>query len=251
MHGPRFYSDIGKRARDLLYDGFFWDQKLKHCTYFGFHTTENGAAKYDFSLCSKSKPQLSLDEMASGELKTTLCFEWPQWSSSKVEFRYLHDYAGIDASIGLGNPMVGLAAAVGTDACIVGADMGFDMSTGKITRYNARLGIVNDDLIQSVALSDKGDNLSGSCYFLVNPKSHVAVGGELSYRFSTNQSTVTYGAQLALDPCTMLKVRVNNQGKIGALIRYNWHPKSYIAISGEIDRNSVLQGSKIGLHLVL
>lgn len=48
--------------------------------------------------------------------------------------------------------MVGLAAAVGTDACIVGADMGFDMSTGKITRYNARLGIVNDDLIQSVAL---------------------------------------------------------------------------------------------------
>lgn len=71
----------------------------------------------------------------------------------QVELQYLHDYAGVNASIGLtANPVVNLAGVVGTKALSVGADVSFDTATGNFTKYNAGLSVTNADLVAALTL---------------------------------------------------------------------------------------------------
>ncbi|XP_020594291.1 mitochondrial outer membrane porin-like, partial [Phalaenopsis equestris] len=121
----------------------------------------------------------------------------------QVELQYLHDYTGINASLGLtANPVVNFAGTIGSNKLAVGADVSLDTATGNFTKYNAALSITNADLIASLNLSNKGDNLTASYYHLVSPLTSTAVGAELTHSFSTNENTLTFGTQYALDPLT-------------------------------------------------
>lgn len=71
----------------------------------------------------------------------------------QVEVQYLHDYAGINASIGLtANPIVNFSGVLGTKALSAGADVSFDTATGNFTKYNAGLSITNADLVAALTL---------------------------------------------------------------------------------------------------
>ena len=85
--------------------------------------------------------------------------------------------------------------------------------------------------------NDKGDSLNASYYHIVNPL--TAVGAEVSHSFSSNENTITVGAQHALDPLTTLKARVNNAGKASALVQHQWRPKSFFTVSGEVDTKAI------------
>ena len=97
--------------------------------------------------------------------------------------------------------------------------------------------------------NNKGDSLAASYYHLVN--STTAVGGELTHSFSSNENTLTFGTQHALDPLTTLKARFNNYGMASALIQHEWRPKSLVTISTEVDTKAIEKSSKVGLSLVL
>lgn len=71
----------------------------------------------------------------------------------QFELQYSHDYAGVNASIGLtANPVVNLSGAFGTKALAVGADISLDTATGNFIKYNAGLSFTNEDLIASLNL---------------------------------------------------------------------------------------------------
>ncbi|RRT84611.1 hypothetical protein B296_00013366 [Ensete ventricosum] len=262
--GPGLYSEIGKKARgsspflfislpsffviffygnlrifflpDLLYRDYQTDHKFTVTT-----CTSDGVVS-DFTV----------DELATPGLKTIFSFVIPDQRSGKVELQYLHDYAGVNASIGLtANPVVNLSGVVGSKKVSVGADVAFDTATGNFIKYNAGLSITNADLIASLTLNNKGDSLSASYYHLVNPLSSTAVGAELNHSFSSNENTLTFGTQHSLDPLTSVKARFNNYGKASALIQHEWKPKSFLTISGEVDTKAIENSSKIGLSLVL
>ena len=97
--------------------------------------------------------------------------------------------------------------------------------------------------------NDKGDSVKAVYYHIVNP-AH-AVGAEVSHSFSTNENTITFGSQHALDPLTTVKARVNNFGKASALIQHEWRLKSLLTISGEMDTKAMDKSPKIGLALAL
>jgi len=97
--------------------------------------------------------------------------------------------------------------------------------------------------------NDKGDSLNASYYHIVNPL--TAVGAEVSHSFSSNENTITVGAQHALDPLTTLKARVNNAGKASALVQHQWRPKSFFTVSGEVDTKAIEKTAKVGLALAL
>lgn len=99
--------------------------------------------------------------------------------------------------------------------------------------------------------NDKGDSINASYYHLVSPLSSTAVGAELTHNFSTNENSLTFGTQHAMDPLTIVKARLNNYGKASALIQHEWRPKSFFTISGEIDSKAIEKGAKVGLALVL
>lgn len=71
----------------------------------------------------------------------------------QLEVQYLHDYAGINASVGLtANPTINFSGAVGSNVASLGTDVSFDTKTGDFTKYNVGFGFSNADLIAALAL---------------------------------------------------------------------------------------------------
>ncbi|XP_027097579.1 mitochondrial outer membrane protein porin of 36 kDa-like [Coffea arabica] len=273
VKGPGLYSDIGKRARDLLYKDYQRDHKFTVTTYTanGVAITSSGIKKGELFLAdvntqlknknittdvkvdtnSKVFTTITVDEPAPG-LKTIISFVVPDQRSGKVELQYLHEYAGISTGIGLtANPIVNFSGVAGNDKLALGADLSFDTATGNFTKYNAGFSFTNSDLIAALTLNDKGDTLTASYYHSVSPLTNTAVGAELSHGFSSNENTLTIGTQHSLDPLTTLKARVNNYGKASALIQHEWRPKSLFTISGEVDTRAIEKSAKIGLAVAL
>ncbi|KAJ4707504.1 Mitochondrial outer membrane protein porin [Melia azedarach] len=269
--GPGLYTEIGKKARDLLYKDYQSDQKFTITTYSptGVAITSSGLKKGDLFLADvntqlKNKnvttdikvdtssnlfTTITIDEPAPG-LKTIFSFKVPDQRSGKVELQYLHDYAGISTSVGLtANPIVNFSGVIGSNVVSLGTDVSFDSKTGNFTKYNAGLSFSNADLIASLTLNNKGDSLAASYYHIVSPL--TAVGAEVTHSFSTNENTITVGTQHTLDPLTTLKARVNNAGKASALIQHEWRPKSLFTISGEVDTKAIEKSAKVGLALAL
>ncbi|KAL4382871.1 hypothetical protein GQ457_15G005040 [Hibiscus cannabinus] len=271
--GPGLYTDIGKKARDLLYKDYQADHKFTVTTYTsnGVAITSTGIKKGelllgDISTELKNKnittnvkvdsnsnlfTTITFDEPAPG-LKTIFSCIVPDQRSGKVELQYQHEYAGISTSIGLTpNPLVNFSGVVGNNFVTVGTDLSFDTASGNLTKLNAGLNFTHSDLIASLALNDKGDTLNASYYHIVSPLTNTAVGAELTHSFSSNENTLTIGTQHALDPLTTVKARVNNFGRASALIQHEWRPKSLITISGEVDTTAIEKSAKVGLALAL
>ncbi|CAO2829055.1 unnamed protein product [Amaranthus hypochondriacus] len=273
VKGPGLYSDIGKRAKDLLYKDYQSDHKftLTTVTSAGVAITSTGSKKGELFLAdvgtkftnknittdvkvdtnSNLLTTITVDEPAPG-LKAILSFRVPDQRSGKVELQYLHEYAGISTSIGLtANPIVNFSGVFGNSTLALGTDLSFDTTSGNFTKCNAGLSITNADLIASLNVNNKADTLIASYYHIVSPLTKTAVGAELSHSFSTNVNTLTFGTQHALDPLTSVKARVDNYGKASALIQHEWRPKSTITISGEVDTSAIDKTAKVGLALAL
>ncbi|KAL0287622.1 UNVERIFIED_CONTAM: Mitochondrial outer membrane protein porin of [Sesamum angustifolium] len=271
--GPGLYSDIGKRARDLLYKDYNSDQKFTLTTYSptGVTLTSTGTKKGDLFLAdvntqlkhknittdikvdtsSNLHTTVTVDEPTPG-LKTILSFRVPDQRSGKLELQYLHEYAGISSSVGLtANPIVNFSGVVGNNKLALGSDVSFDTKEGAFIKCNFGASFTNADLIAALTLNDKGDTLSASYYHIVSPSTNTAVGAEVTHSFSTNENTITVGTQHLLDPLTTVKARVNNFGKANALIQHEWRPKSLITVSTEVDTKSIDKSAKFGLALAL
>ncbi|XP_075508674.1 mitochondrial outer membrane protein porin of 34 kDa-like [Primulina tabacum] len=272
--GPGLYSDIGKRARDLLNKDYLSsDQKftITTCSPTGVTLTSTVTKKGELFLADintqlKHKnvttdikvdtaanlfTTFTIDEPAPG-LKTILSFKVPDQRSGKLELQYLHERAGISSSIGLTvNPIVNFSCVLGSDKIAIGTDMSFDTKEGALTKCNFGASFTNSDLIASLTLNDKGDTLTGSYYHTVNPVTSTAVGAEVAHSFTSNENTITVGTQHLLDPLTTVKARLNNFGKASALIQHEWRPRSLITVSTEVDTKSIDKSAKFGLALAL
>lgn len=109
------------------------------------------------------------------------------------------------------------------------------------------------DLIDLGWLSraDKGDLLKASYLHTVSPTTKTTVAAEIAHKISRNENTFTVGGLYELDAITMLKTRMNNHGKLAALLQHEWRPKSLLTISGEVDTKALDKHSKIGLAFSL
>ncbi|KAL5709979.1 hypothetical protein ACHQM5_020596 [Ranunculus cassubicifolius] len=176
----------------------------------------------------------------------------PDQSSGKVELQYQHDNAGIFTSIGLTtNPIVNFSGVIGTNLVALGSNVSYDTASGNFTKCNAGLSLTNADLVASLTLNDKGDTLNASYYHIVNPFTFTAVGAKVSHNFSKNENTFTIGTTHSLDLLTSVKAKMNNSGKVSALLQHEWRPKSLITFSGEVDVRNIEKSSKVGLALAL
>ncbi|CAH9118595.1 unnamed protein product [Cuscuta epithymum] len=269
--GPGLYTDIGKKARDLLYKDYQTDHKFTFSTISptGVAITSSGSKKGDVFVADvniklKNKnvitdikvdtnsnlfTTITLDEPAPG-LKAIISFRVPEQRSEKIEVQYLHKYVGINTSVALtASPVLNFSGVVGTNVLALGTDLCFDTKVGDFTKCNAGLSFTNSGLIAALSLNEKGDILSASYYHNVKPC--TSIGAEVTHRFSKVENTLTLGTQHQLDPLTTVKARLNNVGKASALLQREWRPKSFFTVSGEVDTKSVNKSPKFGLALAL
>ncbi|CAM6087512.1 unnamed protein product [Calypogeia fissa] len=271
--GPGFYYELGKKTKDLINKDYTYDQKftVNTETAAGLNLSTTGTKRgegfaADVSTSFKRKNILAevkidtrsnilttvtLDEFVDGA-KSTFSFTIPDQKSGKVEAQYAHDHVGITGSIGLTpNPLVEVSGVIGAEGLVLGGEVGYDTGSGRLTKYNAGVGFTKPDFSTALHLLDKGDVLKGSYVHLVDPTSRNQIAAEIAHRFSKSESTFTLGGLYELDPSTTMKGRMNNHGKLAALVQHEWRPKSLLTVSGEVDTKALDKSAKIGLTLAL
>ncbi|KAH9775770.1 mitochondrial outer membrane protein porin 1 [Citrus sinensis] len=238
-NSPGLYIDIGKKARDLLYKDYGDKQPANHFRY------DCVDSNFDVSCqCDAIVPGLST------------AFRSIIPDSGGVELRYLHDYAGFTAGIGLKagrhnhlqsvglDRIVKFSVVAGNTVLSLGTDAAFDISTRTFSNYSAGLSFNTALFNASVNLNDKLENLRASYYQELVPLTRTAVAAELTHSFSNHRSisdnipiptSLTVGFQHGLFPSTLVKVRVNTNGKVGAHVQQSFWQKFSIAVSGETD----------------
>ncbi|CAN1343046.1 Mitochondrial outer membrane protein porin 2 [Linum perenne] len=224
--GPVIFADIAKKARDLLTAGYSSDQKFSVSTY-------SAPAGVALTSTAASKGGLSTGDVGAVYKYKSHVFD------VKVD------------TLSNQSPAIDVSVTVGTPAITFGAEAGYNTSSGNFTKYTAGVSVTNRDAYASVILGDKGDTMTASYSHHLDESKRSAAVGEIMRRFSTNENTFTVGGSYAIDNMTLLKGKLNNHGKLAALLQHEVIPKSLMTISGEIDTKSLDKNPRFGVAIAL
>lgn len=98
---------------------------------------------------------------------------------------------------------------------------------------------------------DKGDTIKASYIHYLDSVKTTAAAGEITRRFSTNENTFTVGGSYAVDSLTIVKLKLNNHGNLGAVLQHEVIPKSLLTISSEFDTKALDKTPRFGVALAL
>ncbi|KAE9601668.1 hypothetical protein Lal_00040578 [Lupinus albus] len=273
-NNPAPFSDIGKRARDLLYKDYNFDQKftLHIPSSTGLGLVATGSKKDQFFVgdintlykSGNTTVDVKVDTYSNVSTKVTvndifhstkaaLSFNVPDHKSGKLDVQYLHPHAAIDSSIGLNpSPQLELSAAIGSKDLCLGAEVGFNTTSASFTKYNAGIAFNKPDFSAALLLVDRGQALKASYIHYVDRPDGFTIATEITHRFSSFENRFTIGSSKSIDPHTILKTRFSNDGKAAFQVQRAWRPNSLVILSGEYDPTRIFSSStKLGLSLAL
>ncbi|KAK8937954.1 Mitochondrial outer membrane protein porin 5 [Platanthera guangdongensis] len=273
MKGPGLFSDIGKKAKDILTRGYSSDQKLSISTSSasgvvltssavkkgGLYTLDVSTqynyknALIDVKVDTDSNITTSVTYLEDApNVRAAFLFKLPDYNSGTLEVQYFHDHAALASSVAMKrSPVVDFSATFGAHGIVFGAEAGFDTASGVLTKYNAGLGVKKPELDVSVIVADKGDTIRASYLHHFDKKQNSSAVAEITKRFSTNEKTFSVGGAYEMDPLTTVKARLNNSGKLGALLQHGVKPNLIMTLSGEFETKALDRTPKFGLSLAL
>ncbi|KAL2318462.1 hypothetical protein Fmac_032338 [Flemingia macrophylla] len=271
--GPGFFSDIGKRGRDILTKDYNSDQRFTissstdsgldlNSTLVKSRGLSSGDVAAEFKYNNKSV-NVKVDTESNVLTTFTFCdvvrsaktiasIRLPDYSSGKLEAQYLHDHMAFTVGVGLNRaPSIDFSATMGTPSIAFGAETSYSTSVGKFMKYNAGVCLKMPSSNASVILGDKGDSMKVSYLHQLDRLNGGAVVGEVSRRFSSNENTLTVGCSYVVDPHTVVKAKLNNHGNLGALLQHELTHKSLLTISGAFETKDLDKYPKFGFSLLL
>ncbi|KAL2928929.1 Mitochondrial outer membrane protein porin 4 [Bienertia sinuspersici] len=269
--GPAPFSDIGKKARDVLTKDYNFDHKITlsvpSATGMGLTATgikmgqifvgdisnqyRSGNTTVDVKVDTYSNvaTKVTVDEALTG-VKAALSFNIPDQKSGKLDLQYRNYHAAVNSSVGLNpTPTLDCNAAIGNEEISLGGEMAFNTASASFIKYNAGITFNKPDFSAALILMDKGQTLKASYFHIVDPS--TAVAAEMTHRFSSYENGFTIGSSHVVDPITVVKTRFSDTGKVGMLWQREWRPKSLITFSGEYDTKAKNSASKFGIALAL
>ncbi|CAA2958481.1 mitochondrial outer membrane porin 2-like [Olea europaea subsp. europaea] len=271
--GPGLFSDFGKKAKDLLTRDYLSDHKFSVSTYSesgvalttstvkkGGYSSGDVAAQYKYKNISTDvkvdtesniSTTFTVAEIVPSS-KTIATLKFPNYESGKLEFQYFHTHASLTAAVGLNqSPPLDLSVTLGTPTFALGAEAGYETTTGKLIKYTAGITVTKPDSCASIILGDKGDTIKASyIHYLDQLKKSVAVG-EISRKFSTNENTFTVGGSYSIDGLTSVKMKLNNHGILGAVLQHELIGKSLVTLSSEFETKALDKTPRFGVALAL
>ncbi|XP_022987370.1 mitochondrial outer membrane protein porin 4 [Cucurbita maxima] len=270
---PAPFSDIGKKARDLLTKDYNFDHKftLSLPNSNGMGLTATGLKRDQIFIgdisslykSGKTTVDVKIDTYSNVSTKVTVTdilpttkatfsFRIPDHKSGKLDLQYFHPHAAIDSSIGLHpSPLLEFSAAIGSKNFSLGGDVGFDTTSASFTKYNAGISLNKPDFSAALILTDRGRALKASYIHSLDPRNETMVAAEMTHRFSTLENSFTIGSSHVLDPVTLIKTRFSDKGKAAMLYQREWRPKSLVTLSAEYDPKAIDSSPKLGLAMAL
>ncbi|XP_061355689.1 mitochondrial outer membrane protein porin 2-like [Gastrolobium bilobum] len=271
--GPGFFSDIGKKARDILTKDYNSDQRFTissssdtgldlNSTLVKSRGLSSGDVAAEFKYKNKTvhvKVDTESNVLTTFTIpdvvpstKSIASIRLPDYNSGKFEVQYLHDHVAFTTAVGLNrSPAIDFSATIGTPSIAFGAETSFSTSIRKFTKYNAGVCLKMPSSNASVILADKGDSMKVSYLHELDRLNGGAAVGEISRRFSTNENTLTVGCSYVVDPQTVVKAKLNNHGNLGALLQHELTHKSFLTISGAFETQALEKSPKFGFSLLL
>jgi len=280
---PPTYSDLGKACRDIFTKNYHFglmklDCKSTTCggveiNSGGTHTLEDG--KVFAGLESKYKvPSYGLtitekwntdnviltditcqDKLLPG-LKLTAESQFNPDSgkkSGKLKTQYKMTNACVDAVLDGGdesNILVNGSLVLGYQGWLAGYQIAYDTTEQKFSKNNFAFGYCAGDF-QVHSSVDNGETYSANLYQRVSNRLESGVqmawtnGQENSARFGI-------GARYLLDPCTAVRVKINNESQLGLGFEQKLREGVTLTLSAFIDgKNFNSGGHKVGLCLEL
>ncbi|KAL0288509.1 UNVERIFIED_CONTAM: Mitochondrial outer membrane protein porin 6 [Sesamum calycinum] len=283
-NGPASFSEIGRRARDLLTKDYNYDQKFslsipsstgmgltatgikKDQIFVGDISTQyrSGKATVDVKVDTYSNISTKVTYDVVPGTKAAISFNVPDHKSGKLDVHYIHHHAAINSSIGLNpSPLLEVAAAIGSKDVAIGGEIGFDTSSSSFTKCNAGISFNMPDFsaalifvpslkfCQGFKAADKGQTVKASFAHLVNPLTGTEVAAEMTHRLSGYENSFSIGSIHKVDPLTLVKTRFSDNGKVAVLSQRQWRPNSIATFSAEYDTKAVNQAPKFGLSIAL
>ncbi|GAA0159691.1 voltage-gated ion channel [Lithospermum erythrorhizon] len=271
--GPLLFTDIGKKAKDLLTRDYITDHKLSVSTYShtglaltstavkkgGLSTGDVGAVyNYKDTLIDvkvDTASNISTTFTATDFIpstKTIASLKFPNYESGKLEIQYFHPHASLTTAVGFTkSPTVDASVSLGNSTFAVGAEAGYDTTSSTLTKYTAGVSLTKLDSCASIIVGDKGDSISASYVHYFDQFKRSAGVGEITKRFSTNENFFTVGGAVSVDHLTLVKLKLNNHGKLGAVLQHELMPKSLLTIGSEFDTKALDKAPRFGVSLAL
>jgi len=200
--------------------------------------------------------KLELDNTIANGLKAEILTQFLPASKGKgaklnLHFRQplFHSRAFFDL---LKGPSFNGDAVIGHDGFLAGAEVGYDMNGGKITKYSAAVAYSVSEYTAAVTATNNLSLFATSYYHRVNPL--VEAGAKATWD-AKNGNAGTVGLEIAskykLDGNAFVKAKINNKGV--AAIAYNQvlRPGVTFGVGAAIDTQRMNEPvHKVGLNLV-
>ncbi|KAL2903896.1 Mitochondrial outer membrane protein porin 2, partial [Bienertia sinuspersici] len=181
--------------------------------------------------------------------KVITSIKLPDLSSHKLEVQYFHHHATVTSVVILNkSPIVDLTATLGTPAIAFGVEAGYDTTSSNSTKYTAGVNVSKPESCTPIVSGDKGDTIKAWYLHHLDQLKKSAAVAEISRRFSTNENTGTVGGVYAIDDLTVVRAKLSNHGKLGA-VHHQVIPKSIVTISSEFDTMALDKCPRFGLTL--
>lgn len=243
---PPHFGDLGKPTNDLLSKDFpIGSAKLEvnTTTPNGIKFTVNGTkdnksgaivsdvkAKYTDKakgLCftetwtssNQLGAQLELENTIASGLKLDLIGSLlPEkgTKNAKAALEYKQDYLFTRSSLDLfKGPTLFADAVVGADGYVAGADVAYDVSEAKVSKYGAALGYIAPLYSVSLLATNKFSFFTASYHQKVS--ADVEAGAKAAWNKSLPESSVgiEVGTKVVLDKNSFFKAKYDNQGRLG------------------------------------
>ncbi|KAJ1912626.1 Mitochondrial porin [Mycoemilia scoparia] len=139
----------------------------------------------------------------------------------------------------LNGPAVTADVTVSRQGVIAGAEIGYDLVNGAVTKTNTTLAYAGPDYVTALQLNDAFGTLSASFYQRVS--SQVEAGARATYDLKKggeakeNNVVAEVGAKYSLDKSANVKAKVNNFGILGLSFTQALRPGVSLTLASLVD----------------
>jgi voltage-dependent anion channel protein 2 len=171
--------------------------------------------------------------------------------NAKVGLEYKQDYIFSNVSVDVfKGPVVSADAVVGAEGFVAGGEVAYNVSEGKIQKYNGVVGYSHKDYAVAVHALNSFHTFSASYIHRVSPDLEVGAKAIWDKKSIATNVAIEVGTKYALDKDTFVKAKINNAGLLGLGFTQTLRQGVKASLGGSFDTSRFNENAhKLGISL--
>eukprot|EP00123_Amoebidium_parasiticum_P019259 comp24385_c0_seq1/m.46657 comp24385_c0_seq1/g.46657 ORF comp24385_c0_seq1/g.46657 comp24385_c0_seq1/m.46657 type:complete len:278 (-) comp24385_c0_seq1:497-1330(-) len=170
-----------------------------------------------------------------------------QGAKVNLDYAQSHLRVNIDADV-LNGPAVVASAVYALEHVVLGAEGGYNVNSGAVTKTNLALGYTNNDF--AVVLTSDLKKVNASLHQVVNGKLQAAA--QVGFSTANNATDFAVLTAYKLDSDSSLKAKLNHNGELGLGYTSTLRPGVKLTLGLNVDsKNLAADAHKVGIALTL